>query len=128
MENASKALIIAGAILVAILLIGIGVGLINAANSTIGGATDQMDEQAIKIFNAKFEGYAGKQKGSNIKSLISAVITANANADNSGRTTISVKWGSYTTTTDIMNKIVASKTYTVSLGYTNGYVTSVTIT
>ena len=128
MENASKALIIAGAILVAILLIGIGVGLINAANSTIGGATDQMDEQAIKIFNAKFESYAGSQKGSNVKALMSSVITANANATNSGRSTITVKWGSVTNAATIMNTIIASKTYTVAFTYTNGYITAVTIT
>ena len=66
MENASKALIIAGAILIAILLIGIGVGLINALNNPMDIATGQLDEQAKKMINSKFENYAGKQSGKNI--------------------------------------------------------------
>ena len=84
MENASKALIIAGAILIAILLIGIGVGLINALNNPMDTATDQMASQTKQMVNSKFEGYIGKQSGANIISLISEIRsynTSNANGN-----------------------------------------------
>ena len=38
MENASKALLIAGAILICILLIGVGMMVFNGAQNSIGGA------------------------------------------------------------------------------------------
>ena len=41
MENASKALLIAGAILICILLIAIGMYIYNSANSTVDSAVSQ---------------------------------------------------------------------------------------
>ena len=73
MENASKALIIAGAILIAILLIGIGVGLISAVSDPAAQGTDEIVQAGIKAANAKFEKYQGKQTGSNIISLIKEI-------------------------------------------------------
>ena len=44
MENASKALIIAGAILISIILISIGIMVIQAGNSVVSDAEDKMDQ------------------------------------------------------------------------------------
>ena len=77
MENASKALIIAGAILIAILLISVGIMVMNSMNKPIDQAASEADAQAVRMFNAKFEPYlGGKQSASTAKSAIS---TANAN-------------------------------------------------
>ena len=73
MENASKALIIAGAILVAILLIGIGVVLINNTSGVTDATREQMDSTALQIKNGQFSQYVGAQKGSNVKSLLSTL-------------------------------------------------------
>ena len=62
MENASKALIIAGAILIAILLISVGIMVMNSVNKPVDQAKMQADAQAINIFNAKFEVYEGKNR------------------------------------------------------------------
>ena len=49
MENASKALIIAGAILLAILIIGLGMFIYNQAADTLDGA--QLDGQKVDSYN-----------------------------------------------------------------------------
>ena len=62
MENASKALIIAGAILIAILLISVGIMVMNSMNKPLDQASQEADAQAVQIFNAKFSPYMGKDK------------------------------------------------------------------
>ena len=80
MENASKALIIAGAILLAILIIGLGVFIYNQSRNSIGETG--MDQLAIKKFNAQFEPYEGYQSGAQVKQVIKAAISNNyTNAD-----------------------------------------------
>lgn len=78
MENASKALIIAGAILIAILLIGLGVMVMRGANAPIEQAQDTAASQAIEIFNSKFTGYAGVQSAATAKALVTSIISSNA--------------------------------------------------
>ena len=73
MENASKALLIAGAILLSILLIAIGIYVFNAANSTITSSMSSMDTQEREAFNNNFTTYQGKQSGSNVISLLTRV-------------------------------------------------------
>ena len=72
MENASKALIIAGAILLAILIIGLGIFIYNQASNSVGDT--RMDQVAIKQFNGKFEIYLDKELSSiEAKSLIDTI-------------------------------------------------------
>lgn len=78
MENASKALLIAGAILLAILIIAISMFIYNSAQSTIQNSMQSMSTQEIQAFNNEFMSFEGKQQGSNIKSMIGTLIS-NAN-------------------------------------------------
>ena len=78
MENASKALLIAGAILLCILIIAIGMYIYNSAESTVTDSMDTLSTQEIEAFNAQFTVYEGVQTGSEIKALIGRLI---ANAD-----------------------------------------------
>lgn len=71
MENASKALIIAGAILLSILIIGLGMAVYNNASSSMGSAN--LDSQEISAHNSQFLSYEGKQKGSQVNSLINTI-------------------------------------------------------
>lgn len=64
MENASKALIIAGAILVSILLISVGIMIMNASSGVTSGAQSQMDALAIQQFNSRWQAYQRKSKRS----------------------------------------------------------------
>lgn len=74
MENASKALLIAGAILLCILIIAIGMFIYNSAQSTITESMNSMSTQEIEAFNNQFSGYEGIQSGSNIKALMGRLI------------------------------------------------------
>ncbi len=77
MENASKALIIAGAILLAIVIISLGLIVVNNTRNTVD--TANLNEQEIQAFNAKFSSYEGKDiAGSRVKSLLQTVIAVNS--------------------------------------------------
>ena len=88
MENASKALIIAGAILLAILLISLGIMIFNQAQDTVSNSG--MSEAQITAFNNKFLKYEGNQKGTMVKSMIQEVLATNANQDVNGGLTVTV--------------------------------------
>ena len=78
MENASKALLIAGAILLCILIIAIGMFIYNSASSTITDSLTSLSTQEVEAFNNQFSSYEGTQTGSNLKALMGRLI---ANAD-----------------------------------------------
>lgn len=78
MENASKALLIAGAILLCILIIAIGMFIYNSASSTITDSMSTLSTQEVDAFNNQFTSYEGKQTGSNVKALMGRLI---GNAD-----------------------------------------------
>jgi len=81
MENASKALIIAGAILLAILIIGLGVFIYNQAANTVGDTG--MDQLAVRQFNAQFEPYIMERaSGATAMALYDTVQTYNATTTN----------------------------------------------
>jgi hypothetical protein len=84
MENASKALIIAGAILLSILIIALGIYVFSMAKGTIN--TTSLDELEISNFNTEFTMYEGKQLGSNVKTLLNKVLSnASENAESAER-------------------------------------------
>ena len=78
MENASKALIIAGAILISILIIAIGMGIYNSSKEATSDATAGMDTHKIDAFNAEWTNYEGTMSGSQVKAMIRKLI-AHAN-------------------------------------------------
>jgi len=93
MENASKALIIAGAILLAILIIGLGMLIFNQARDTVSQAN--LDQETITAFNSKFDTYIGDNvKGTTVKQLIATVRDNNLSVDGSTTYGIEVKVGS----------------------------------
>ena len=136
MENASKALIIAGAILISILIIAIGMFIYNNSIGSVEGALSSMDTQEIEAANKAWTNYEGKQKGSQVKSLINKLI---ANADTyqeeevkviefscqprNNTTTNNVDFtsgnlnGFINTLNGLYNQVQAKHTYTVSLDY-----------
>lgn len=78
MENASKALIMAGAILVSLALVGLGVYIFSQAKSNVEVSDDLFDITAIQTANAQLTPYSGKQvKGSTVKEFLNLVDTLN---------------------------------------------------
>ena len=78
MDNASKALIMAGAILISLALVGLGVYIFSISSDLQGNAGQQMDVMAAQTTNKQLSNYAGvKVRGSNVKALFSLVDTLN---------------------------------------------------
>ena len=117
MENASKALIIAGAILLAILLISLGIYIFSQAQSVVNDSGFTKAE--ITTFNSQFLKYDGEQKGTAVKSLITEVITSTY-----GQKKIDSNTNGLST-----SDIKASKTYQITLATDSktGYINSITI-
>lgn len=134
MENASKALIIAGAILLAILLISMGMLVLNKATGILDN--DQLDEAAVTTFNQRFTKYEGDNvKGSNVRSLLSEVAAYNGSEDvtANGATAISFANGSIVSYSDGQitgsGNISNTKSYKVEITkYTKGKVSEIKIT
>lgn len=131
MENASKALIIAGAILLSIAIIGIGMFVYNSVSDTISGAADMSSEE-IRAYNQDFLTYEGVRNGSQVKSLCEAVRNHNVTAQDpsqeislingtaqgvSAPTQTGTAGTTPTEINTIKNSILSGRQYTVSVGY-----------
>ena len=125
MENASKALIIAGAILLSVLIISLGIMVYNNAKNAANGGN--IDKTQIQAFNSEWESYIGQNRTANeIRSLYQAVIASNAAETKAGTNKFIgiVNAAAAGTTYNATNKPTAipatisnSKTYTVVVGY-----------
>lgn len=135
MENASKALLIAAAILIAILLISLGIYSYTQGQSVVNN--NGMGEAEIQSFNNKFLKYEGSHSGTEIKSLIQEVIATNAGIEDKSLQ-IEVTGGGLSNKKDakdlstISSKISTQSKYTVTFGYAdkgtnNGKINSITI-
>lgn len=97
MENASKALLIAGAILIAIVLITLGV-LVLGKGQEVAKEAD-MSATEISAFNAKFTQFEGDRvRGTVIKQLYREVLQHNLTNDAGKRVNITVSLASGTGT------------------------------
>ena len=83
MENASKALIIAGAILLAILIISLGILIYNQASSVVND--NAMSQVEVTQFNTQFTQYQGTQRGSAVRALYQEVLSNNVSQDDQAR-------------------------------------------
>ena len=111
MENASKALIIAGAILLSIAIIGIGMYVYNNAATAMDG-TDMTDQQ-VDTYNQTFTNYSGVQRGANVKTLCDRVASHNRTAQDDSEKVQIVYGGN---TADVAaSDIDASKTTTEAI-------------
>lgn len=109
MENASKALLIAGAILICILLIAIGMYIYKSAQSTIQTAAGQMGQQDKEMYNSMIKKYLGNsKKGSDVKQMIEDVISQNSQYVNESGKFISIhalNISGFATTTDPLEAV-----------------------
>lgn len=139
MENASKALIIAGAIILAILIIGLGMFIYQQASGAISGAN--LDPQKVAAYNAQFEDYEGTISGTQARALYSLI--RNHNNSKVDDTTLQValtiegndyEAGAKKPASDVAivlpaNTLKAGKTYNVTFATdpNSGYITACNI-
>ena len=134
MQNASKALIIAGAILLSIAIIGVGMYVFQNVQETIKDWADMSADQ-IRTYNQEFTMYEGRQSGSQVRSLLDVISTHNRTQgqDDPSRV-INVVEGQATDPTPaptaedasttansaintLKGTILSGRTYTVTFGY-----------
>ncbi len=133
MENASKALIIAGAILLVILLISLGILVYNNAKGTIEDAN--LSEQEIQVFNEKFTQFLGTKKtADDVRNLLQTAIAVDPNSQK-------IKFYSHNNATNCNKKAnctqkattyagkepFLNKSYTIKAFYTDGLMTGISI-
>lgn len=83
MENATKALLIAAAVLIAILIISLGLVVYNKASETMDSV--DMSGQEIQAFNEKFTKYAGDSvRGTEVNALLKTAVNNNLTEGNNG--------------------------------------------
>ena len=116
MENASKALIIAGAILISILIIGLGVFIYQQAQSTVSKAN--LNSPEAQAQNQQFENYFGdKVSAQEVKQLCTTVRSNNITGETAGET--KKVWlvfkGEIKEPNEVSKKVVAGKTYDVNV-------------
>ena len=128
MENASKALIIAGAILLAILLISLGIIIFSQAQDTINNSG--MSQAELQTYNSQFLKYEGSQKGTVVKSMIQEVLAVNNNGSSVDKIKVMYGGANLAASTNPTSGIDSSKTYTVTLEYdsSTGRVSQINIT
>lgn len=139
MENASKALIIAGAILLSILIISLGIFIFNQASEIT--KSSNLSEVEVLNFNEKFTSFEGTNvRGSEVNSLLNRIVQNNvANQEDESKqvklTQSGEGWQKGTTSTNaapvnMPKKAQTGKTYNVT--YTiddkTGLVNLITIT
>lgn len=133
MENATKALLIAAAVLIAILIISLGLVVYNNSASTVNQAN--LSSQEIQAQNEKFTRYNGTNKrGSEVNSLLQTVLNYNLNTtDDGNKVTVTGKNGApslATTATSITTQADTSALYTIEVKYegAGGLVSEVVVT
>ena len=126
MDNASKALVMAGAILIAVMLISLGVLLFNQGQQTAQQAGHLMDSRAISTYNSTYQMFEGaKRSPSEARKLITDVNAHNKNSQEV------YDYGSITLKeTTSTSAISDQKKYTIELTdfHDNGAVKEITIT
>ena len=76
MENASKALLIAGAILIAIVLISLGVMILGQGSESI--KNNNMNDSEIAAYNSEYEAFLGTNvRGNTVRQLVNKVTQHN---------------------------------------------------
>lgn len=119
MENATKALLIAAAVLVAILIVSLGLVVYNMSAQTVQGVN--LSQQEVQAQNEQFERYLGdNQRGNQVNAMLSQVLTNNTTQTDAGRK-VTVYWGAdsssvylASSSTSSAKKVDTGKTYLVT--------------
>ena len=110
MENATKALIIAAAILIAIVLISLGVFVLGQGSTMVQENSDMTATQ-VTAYNSKWEAFLGtKISGSKVKQLINTVEQHNNQAEDDSK-----KIKLTNSNIDSVDEVQIGKTYTVKV-------------
>lgn len=131
MENATKALLIAAAVLISILVISLGLVIYNKASEVMDSV--DFSSQEITVFNDQFEQYRGDLiRGSEVNALLKTALNANMKSRSEGLSAEGTEHNKFvevtldndtvleaTTSSLGTTKADTSKTYSVEVEYNN---------
>ena len=111
MENATKALLIAAAVLVSILVISLGLVVYNMAAETVQNVN--LNDTEIQAHNDKYIRYEGEnERGSNVNALLQTVLTNNLDEIDESKK-VTVYWGTVDSETGTATKETVNGTDTI---------------
>ena len=131
MENATKALLIAAAVLIVIIIISLGVYVVGMGNDQMQQGEQALSDLEINSFNATYQNYEGTSvAGSRVNSLLKTVFNHNlTESDETRKITID---GDVSLSADAEQQVTVGtgKRYSVECNRdkNSGLVTSITIT
>ena len=99
MENATKALLIAAAVLIVIMIIGIALKVSGSANSSVKQAETTMSAIEIQTFNSRFTPYIGKNISNNSVIKLECMILKIL-SEGEKNIKFTIKWGEINKYTD----------------------------
>ena len=131
MENATKALMIAAAILVAIIIISLGLNVVRQGQEAVQSA--DMSAAEIEAYNAQFTSYEGtNQSTADVNALLGKVLSHNQTQvqQKTGRsvTVTCANGGKVDMAKGTITRVTGSARYTITCTLTNSIVTAITIT
>ena len=129
MENATKALLIAAAVLVAIIIISLTLGVVNQGREAMAGA--DMSDAEKETYNSKFIAYEGNAVSTtDVNALLSMVLSHNQNEDQkqTGREVTVTCDNGGAVNADSITRVTGTDFYTVTCTLENGLVTGITVT
>ena len=130
MENATKALLIAGSVLVVLLLIAVGLRIFNSTQGTVKSSETTMDATAIATFNTQFTGYGTNNiTKSDALTLLNKIISNNSSNSKHqvgysvAHTNSDAISNSSSTVSQLIIKLQQKQRYNIELSYdANGYI------
>ena len=128
MENATKALLIAAAILVAIIIISLGLAVVRQGQEAISSA--DMSEAEMESFNSKFRTYEGNNVSTaDVNALLSTVLSHNQNEAKKGTNRFVTVEGSATlgSSASSITSLSGSNYYTVTCEMSDGLINKITV-
>lgn len=136
MENATKALLIAASVLIAIVLIAVGIRILGSTNGVTNEVEKVSGAVGVSVFNSQFTDYTGIQSSAEVKALLSKVVATYRDSD-SRNVSVTVSGGdglsngTYDTANEIstiISDLKINSKYKIGVSYDNaGYVSSIGI-
>ena len=136
MENATKALLIAGSVLIVIILIAVGISILSSTSGVANEVGSTSEAVEISVANSPYTDFTGVRTGAEVKEVLTKAAATHRNGT---ARKVSVKVisgagltaGTYDTANEIatvMSGLRVNSTYTVGVEYdAEGYVNAVTI-
>lgn len=121
MDNASKALIMAGAVLIAVILVSLGMLLISSGQTQVEDAINMSDANAVAAFNNQFLQFQGDQRGTAVIQLYNRILASNE------KHIEDVTIGGSTASENHVNGITRNHKYDVDFQYAEGLIYNVVV-